>query len=183
MVNADITSLVLNSGGRAIMHCHIIKHEDAGAMGWMNVQDGNECDPDPTPSEPCCLVGECSACVDENAIRGAVCGIGYNNNVPAPAPEDLCPAPEGLLALRGDESETAVNCSQFNEKKKKCRGACEWDDDSETCVESSSSSSDQALFSKVDAEDPVKMKSSSGRAAGLKISKLLVGIFIVLWMN
>ena len=175
------------------MHCHILQHEDAGAMGWMNVQDGNECDPDPTPSEPCCLVGECSACVDENAIRGAVCGIGYNNNVPAPAPEDLCPAPEGLLA--GDESETAVNddsgsssededmsdCSQFKEKKclRVSDGACEWDDDSETCVLSGT----QALFSKVDAEDPVKMKSSSDRAAGLKISKLLVGIFIVLWMN
>ena len=79
------------------MHCHILQHEDAGAMGWMNVQDGNECDPDPTPSEPCCLVGECSACVDENAIRGAVCGIGYNNNVPAPAA--VPPGPQLIFQL------------------------------------------------------------------------------------
>jgi hypothetical protein len=28
--------------GRTIMHCHILEHEDQGAMGWMNVADGGE---------------------------------------------------------------------------------------------------------------------------------------------
>lgn len=48
-------------GGRVMLHCHALDHEDQGAMAWINVEDA----PVVTATTPCCLHGNCSDCVDE----------------------------------------------------------------------------------------------------------------------
>ena len=72
-------------------------------------------------------------------------------------------------------------CAQYNDAKKDCNkntgDACIYDNRNKKCVPKATGA---PLSSKVDAEDPVKMKSSSDRA-GLKISAMLVGIFLMLW--
>lgn len=44
-IRFDLDSDLDNSSvyeGRTIMHCHILKHEDQGAMGWLDVLQGNK---------------------------------------------------------------------------------------------------------------------------------------------
>jgi hypothetical protein len=36
---------LLDYGGRVVLHCHILRHEDGGTMGWVNVTGG------PTPRQ------------------------------------------------------------------------------------------------------------------------------------
>ena len=55
---------MIDFGGRVVLHCHILRHEDAGAMAWINVKGS----PYVSPIEPCCISGTCSACVDENNL-------------------------------------------------------------------------------------------------------------------
>jgi hypothetical protein len=40
----------VNIGGRAVMHCHILRHEDGGAMSWLNVPGGLTSGPGTNPS-------------------------------------------------------------------------------------------------------------------------------------
>jgi FtsP/CotA-like multicopper oxidase with cupredoxin domain len=50
--------------GRETFHCHILKHEDAGTMGWINVKDTSaSCRV--TPTYPCHISGTVSECINE----------------------------------------------------------------------------------------------------------------------
>jgi FtsP/CotA-like multicopper oxidase with cupredoxin domain len=61
--------------GRTIFHCHILQHEDQGAMGWMDVVGGR-----PAPDWP----------VDENMVFSALDEIDGSNTTPPPAaPSEL----------------------------------------------------------------------------------------------
>jgi len=56
--------------GRTTLHCHILTHEDGGAMGWINVKsDGPR-----TDTVPCCISGDCSECISEENLPNE-CGI------------------------------------------------------------------------------------------------------------
>jgi hypothetical protein len=60
--------------GRTTLHCHILKHEDAGTMGWINVRNNGTFGEEvvaATPTSPCCISGTCSECVDENNLPNA----------------------------------------------------------------------------------------------------------------
>jgi FtsP/CotA-like multicopper oxidase with cupredoxin domain len=61
-------------GGRTTIHCHILRHEDNGAMGWINVVNTNLTDQ--TPTTPCCLSGQCSTCVAEKDEPNTACSSG-----------------------------------------------------------------------------------------------------------
>ena len=82
--NCKVKFKALDIGGRTIMHCHILKHEDnglvffclfccsfsdvlfEGAMGWVNFQGPGM---DITPTSPCCTTASgCSTCIDENNL-------------------------------------------------------------------------------------------------------------------
>ena len=41
--------LVSDISGRVVMHCHILKHEDNGAMLWLNTLDGPSLGPVTNP--------------------------------------------------------------------------------------------------------------------------------------
>ena len=57
-------------GGRTIFHCHILRHEDNGAMGWVNFQNPLKT----TPVEPCQQEGSSSlSCVGEENLPNS-CG-------------------------------------------------------------------------------------------------------------
>ncbi len=83
--------------GRTIMHCHILEHEDQGAMGWLNVEGGLAApsfpaDPDASPpyadtyslgaTGPACEDGTCDPGEDSCSCP-ADCG-------PAPTVETSC---------------------------------------------------------------------------------------------
>lgn len=36
----DVRFRMIDYGGRIVMHCHVLGHEDRGAMGWVGVQYG-----------------------------------------------------------------------------------------------------------------------------------------------
>ena len=205
---------MLDIFGRCIMHCHILKHEDNGAMGWVNVarvNDQNEFVPadeaDLTPTVPCILSGTGSACVNENNLPNDCTEVDNDDDDDDEVPND--PETEGPTqsptkqptsppaspptspptspplveeSIPVVEESIAVDCSQHDDAKKDCKkntgGACIYDNVNKVCVSSEAAS--EAL-SKIDAEDPVKIMSSSSYRAGLKISMMLVGIFIMLW--
>lgn len=71
--------------GRTIMHCHILEHEDQGAMGWTDVQGGMG--PPLFPS-----------------------GFGYKNKIDPVIPGGNPPtAPDGLLAVAVSSSEIGLS--------------------------------------------------------------------------
>jgi len=77
---------------------------------------------------------------------------------------------------------TTTVCDGRN--KNSCKDAvetCDWMKKEKTCVHIVSTV--VPLTSKVDGADPIKMKSSSAHAAaaGLKISTMLIGVFLALW--
>ena len=83
---SPVTSSVYE--GRTIFHCHILEHEDQGAMGWMDVIGGM-----PPPTFP--VNSDIGTIYQEHYSLGG----GGNNNPPA--------APTALLA-------SAVSSSQIN---------------------------------------------------------------------
>jgi len=69
-------------GGRVVLHCHVLEHEDAGAMAWINVvaDDTNTSDNSTQmpAAQPCCQPGHtCSArastCVSTPVDLGEPC--------------------------------------------------------------------------------------------------------------
>lgn len=191
------------------MHCHILKHEDNGAMGWVNVarvNDQNEFVPanetDLTPTVPCILSGTGSACVDENNLPNDCTEVDSGDGDGA-VPEEVTSVPNDPETEGPTQSPTkqptsspssppVVEESITNEcdgvsPRKRCtkKTSCTWqawgtgNHDGE-CVPDTSGSEAEASI-KVDAEDPVKIMSSSSYRAGLKISTTLVGIFLALW--
>lgn len=66
--NCKVKFKMQDVGGRVVLHCHILRHEDLGAMGWINVIGGKT-----TPSSPCCINGECTPCISEPDLPN--CGV------------------------------------------------------------------------------------------------------------
>ena len=67
---------IIDVHGRIIIHCHILKHEDAGTMSWINVRNGTTV----THTSPCCLSGTCSECVDEEKFPDNCAGGGGDDD-------------------------------------------------------------------------------------------------------
>lgn len=64
-VRFDLNSQTSNVyEGRTIMHCHILEHEDQGAMGWLNVTNSADFTPIPPPTYP--ANGDISVIYSEN---------------------------------------------------------------------------------------------------------------------
>jgi len=62
--------------GRQVFHCHVLSHEDNGAMGWANIVGGpiiDDTDRDPVPSNQCCFETECV--IDPTYECGFVSGV------------------------------------------------------------------------------------------------------------
>lgn len=79
--------------GRTIMHCHILEHEDQGAMGWVNVIGGM-----PAPRFPA--------------------GFGYDDYIePGTGPSGLPAAPSGLVvtAVSSHRTDLSWNDNSDNE--------------------------------------------------------------------
>ena len=121
---------------------------------------------------PLCVYDDTSEDSAQETLNNC-CPDGYNAVVSGFLPDD----PQDLTCIE----EPSFDCSQYDDNKRDCQkntgGACKYDKQSGQCNEKATGPN---LSSKVDAEDPVKMKSSSDRA-GLKIYAMLVGILLTLW--
>ena len=93
--------------GRVVMHCHILKHEDAGAMTWLNVPGGPELgDVTNPPATPLtCSVSSTTSSAD-SLSDGTTVIIG-----PPVAVTTLSatPAPRSPLSPADDKPGLAVN--------------------------------------------------------------------------
>lgn len=121
---------------------------------------------------PLCVYDDTSEDSAQETLNNC-CPDGYNAvALSGSLPDD----PQDLTCI-----EELFDCALYNDAKKDCNkntgDACIYDNRNKKCVPKATGA---PLSSKVDAEDPVKMKSSSDRA-GLKISAMLVGIFLMLW--
>jgi suppressor of ftsI len=93
--------------GRTIMHCHILEHEDQGAMGWMNVTGG--LGPPTFPADSEATFSEYYA-LGAGSCGDATCGAGETQcNCPAdcgspPSAETVCTG--GL----DEDCDTNVDC-------------------------------------------------------------------------
>jgi FtsP/CotA-like multicopper oxidase with cupredoxin domain len=139
--------------GRTVMHCHILSHEDQGAMGWMDIMGGlappdfpgagqsalypcGDCQPT-EPSETLCNDGvdnDCDGLTDGADPDCQIC-------TPTEDPEVTCDDGvdndcDGLTDGNDPDCAPPVDCSQFQDRRS-CRAesTCRWDNRAEVCVQ------------------------------------------------
>jgi FtsP/CotA-like multicopper oxidase with cupredoxin domain len=106
--------------GRTIMHCHILEHEDQGAMGWIDVLGG---DPPPVhPNDPNnekvlydCVAGGPPVC-EPAEEPGATCDDGQDNDC------------DGFIDDDDPDCQVQVDCSVEYTDRDSCRADrnCRW---------------------------------------------------------
>lgn len=113
--------------GRTVMHCHILEHEDQGAMGWMDVIGGlaPPAFPDPANQQALYLCGEGPPTCEPTEPSETSCSDGIDNDC-----DDL---------VDGDDPDCGqppVDCSQFLDAQS-CRSesTCRWDNKNGVCIE------------------------------------------------
>jgi hypothetical protein len=120
--------------GRTIMHCHILAHEDQGAMSWFDVVAG--IDPSAVPIGPPTFPDPSQQALYDCAAGPPVC-------VPTEEPEFSCS--DGLDndcdgAIDSADSDCAApppptECSLFDDRKScKSDQSCRWDNKNDLCV-------------------------------------------------
>ena len=103
--------------GRTIMHCHILQHEDNGAMGWANAALGGFPAPTLPPGKQvlyACGGGNCSP-VPEGPFGSASCTDGIDNDC------------DTLIDAADPDCQQASACSTILDRSS-CRNtaSCEW---------------------------------------------------------
>jgi FtsP/CotA-like multicopper oxidase with cupredoxin domain len=127
-LNPDISSVY---DGRTIMHCHILGHEDQGAMGWFDVVGGQGPPAFPDTENQAVLYdqvdGECivsASCVATEPGTELTCDDGIDNDCDGDidAADSDCAAPP-------------VDCSQYGDRNS-CRSdsSCRWNNKNDQCI-------------------------------------------------
>ncbi len=141
--------------GQTVMHCHVLHHEDQGAMGWMDIIGGLGPPAFPDPANQSALY-PCGAGCTVTEDPEVTCDDGVDNDcdglvdgddpdcppqcVPTEDPEVTCNDGvdndcDGLVD--GDDPDCAppVDCSQFQDRNS-CRAepTCRWNNKDKVCV-------------------------------------------------
>jgi len=114
--------------GRTIMHCHILEHEDQGAMGWFDVLGG---DPPPQFPDPAnqqvlydCVAGGPPVCEPTEPGTELTCDDGLDNDC------------DGFIDdADPDCAAPPVDCSQYGDRDS-CRAepSCRWSNKDQVCI-------------------------------------------------
>jgi FtsP/CotA-like multicopper oxidase with cupredoxin domain len=104
--------------GRTVMHCHILSHEDQGAMGWMDIIGGSQPPsfPDPANQQALYLCGDGPpVCNPTEEPSELTCGDGLDNDC------------DGLTDLDDPDCSTGGTCSSITNRET-CNAdpLCEW---------------------------------------------------------
>jgi hypothetical protein len=103
--------------GRTIMHCHILQHEDNGAMGWANAALGGFSPPELPPGKQVLYACGDGGCIPETEgpFDDATCGDGIDNDC------------DGLIDADDPGCQQASACSDITNRNT-CRNtaSCEW---------------------------------------------------------
>ena len=115
--------------GRTVMHCHVLEHEDQGAMGWMDIIGGLHAPGFPDPENQATLYqcGEDPPVCTPTETPETTCDDGVDNDC------------DGLID--GDDSDCGepppppVDCSVFTDATS-CRSerSCRWDNRNDMCI-------------------------------------------------
>jgi FtsP/CotA-like multicopper oxidase with cupredoxin domain len=99
--------------GRTVMHCHILSHEDQGAMGWMDVIGGLEAPAFPDSSHQ--ALYQCAAGCTATETPEATCDDGIDNDC------------DGFVDGADSDCGAGGDCSQIADRNS-CNAdpLCEW---------------------------------------------------------
>jgi suppressor of ftsI len=102
--------------GKAVMHCHILSHEDQGAMGWMDIVGGLEAPGFPDSSHQALYqCGDGPPVCEPTEETEVSCSDGVDNDC------------DGLVDGADSDCGAPADCSQFGDKNS-CNAdpLCEW---------------------------------------------------------
>jgi FtsP/CotA-like multicopper oxidase with cupredoxin domain len=110
--------------GRTIMHCHILSHEDQGAMGWVDVLGGNgpPTFPDPSVQQVLYQCAEGPPVCEPTEPTESSCADGLDNDCDG--------------AIDSDDSDCAVptDCSLIVDRKEcNAEPSCSWSGKNKVC--------------------------------------------------
>lgn len=112
--------------GRTVMHCHVLEHEDQGAMGWMDIIGGlgPPAFPDPANQQALYLCGDGPPVCEPTEPSETLCSDGIDNDC------------DGLTDGEDPDCAQPVDCSQFLDRSAcNAEAACSWDSKNKVCVQ------------------------------------------------
>lgn len=111
--------------GRTVMHCHILSHEDQGAMGWMDIIGGLAPPqfPDPANQQALYQCGETPPTCEPTEPSETLCSDGIDNDC------------DGFTDSADPDCAQPVDCSQFLDRQScNAEATCRWDNRNKVCI-------------------------------------------------